>query len=169
MSFRPARLAAVAAAAVVTIGSATSSPAQADPSPVQGPSARSASAALDAFEDQLLTRINQVRAAHGLKGIGRVDSCVDKMAESWSDRIASTGVLAHRDQRQVLSQCDQSWAGENLVRGVGLTPGRAVEAWMASPAHRDVLLKGRARRAGIAVTVDGRGRYVGVLNFTDPQ
>lgn len=168
MSLFPARLAATAAAALVTIGPLAASPAQAEPVPLEGSSSRWASAALDDFEVQLLARINRVRDRSGLKRIGRVDSCVDRMAESWSDRIASTGVLAHRDQHQVLRRCDQAWAGENLVRGDGLTPGLAVNAWLASPSHREILLKPRARWAGVAVTVDGQGRYVGVLNVTDP-
>lgn len=119
------------------------------------------------FEIQVMNRINQVRASAGLRKIGRFDSCVDRMAEGWAGRIARTGVLAHRDQRQVLRRCGQSWAGENLVRGKRLTPAGAVDAWLASPGHREILLTPRARLAGVAFKRDGRGQFVGVLNVTD--
>lgn len=168
MSSPAARLPALlTAVAVAALGLGASSPAQAE---VSGTSGRATTAAgLAEFETRLMTRINEVRGDRGLPRIGRVDSCVDELAEEWSDRIATTGVLAHRDQRQVLRRCGQSWAGENLVRGAGLSPRAAVQAWLDSPAHREILLKGRARRAGVAVTVDAQGRYVGVLNVTDPD
>ena len=42
-----------------------------------------------------------------------------------------------------------------------------LEAWLDSPSHRAVLLKPRARWAGIGVRVDAEGRTIGVLNFGD--
>ena len=122
---------------------------------------------LDEFENQLMGSINQVRANAGLKPVRYYDSCVDQLAESWATRIATTGALEHRDQNIVLRRCDQAWAGEDLVRGTLLTPSIVVQAWMDSPSHREILLKKRASRAGIAISLDGSGRFVGVLNFTD--
>lgn len=122
---------------------------------------------LDEFEVQLVNQINVVRAAAGLPTIDRFDSCVDRMSESWARHLATTGAFEHRDQHQVLRRCRQSWAGENLVRGSLLTPLMTVQAWMDSPSHRAILLKGRARLAGVAVVRDTQGRYVGVLNVAD--
>ena len=51
----------------------------------------------------------------------------------------------------MLRRCDQGWAGENLVRGTLLTPSMTVDAWLASPSHREILMKKRARLAGVAV------------------
>lgn len=124
---------------------------------------------LDEFEVQLMFSINQVRAHAGLKQIRYFDTCVDKISEDWATHIASTGVLEHRDQNVVLQRCRQAWAGEDLVRGTLLTPAAIVDAWMASTSHRHVLLKKRANRAGIAISLDGQGRYIGVLNFSDPS
>ncbi|WP_442940329.1 CAP domain-containing protein [Nocardioides sp. B-3] len=53
-------------------------------------------------------------------------------------------------------------------RGTSLTPATIVQAWLDSPAHRQILLKRRATRTGISITTDARGNYVGVLNFSDP-
>jgi uncharacterized protein YkwD len=120
--------------------------------------------ALDEFEDQLLVEVNRVRRAHDRRPIRVADGCVDRMAETWGEHLALTGLFEHRDQNQVIRQCDVTWAGENLVRGTGLTPEAMVRAWMDSPGHRVILLNSRARRAGVAVTQDLRGRLVGVLN-----
>ena len=116
-----------------------------------------------------MIEVNAARARAGLKPVRFFDSCVDRLATDWGHHIASTGTFAHRDQYQVLRKCHQSWAGENLIRGAGLTPRAVVDAWLASPPHRAVMLKGRATRAGIAVVIDGQGRQVGVLNVTDAR
>lgn len=124
---------------------------------------------LDEFENRLMHAINDVRTGAGLKPVRYFDSCVDRMAEGWATRIANTGDLAHRDQNVVLRRCDQSWAGEDLVRGTLLTPAIVVQAWLDSPSHREILMKKRASRAGIAISLDGAGRFVGVLNLSDPR
>lgn len=124
-----------------------------------------ASASSDQLEDALMVRINQARAAHGLRKIWSFDVCTDQLAEKWGARIARTGVLEHRDQREVIRRCDNSWAGETLVRGTGLSPETMVELWLDSPGHREILLSPRAKRAGVAITRDSQGRTIGVVNL----
>lgn len=122
---------------------------------------------LTEFENRIAIKINKARNAQDLKPVRYFDSCVDGFAERWARHLASTGEFAHRDQRQILNDCGLTWVGETLVRGTALTPGSAVRAWLDSPAHRAVILKPRATRAGIGVRLDGEGRLVGVLNFGD--
>lgn len=124
-------------------------------------------AAMENFEQQLTSEINRARKRAGVPAIRVADACLDRIAEDWSRHLLDLADLAHRDQSVVLRRCDQSWAGENLIRGSGLTPAQAVRAWLASPPHKAVLLKHRASRVGIAVRLDRRGRYVGVLNLGD--
>lgn len=121
-------------------------------------------ATLDEFEDQLMVEINEARGANDRRRIRVYDSCVDRLAETWGTHLATTGLFEHRDQNQVLRVCDVTWAGENLIRGTGLTPESMVQAWLDSPGHRVILLNGKARRAGVSVTQDAQGRLVGVLN-----
>jgi uncharacterized protein YkwD len=128
-------------------------------------SAVDASSSSDQLEDALMVRINQARAAHGLRKIRSFDVCTDQLAERWGARIARTGVLEHRDQREVIRKCDNSWAGETLVRGTGLSPETMVELWLDSPGHREILLSPRAKRAGVAITSDAQGRTIGVVNL----
>lgn len=119
---------------------------------------------LDHFEDQLMVEINKARRANDRKRIPVYDTCADRMAEQWGTHLATTGLFEHRNQNQVLRRCDVTWAGENLVRGTGLTPEAMVRAWLNSPGHRVILLSPKARRAGVSVTLDAQGRLVGVLN-----
>ncbi|RYB96684.1 CAP domain-containing protein [Nocardioides glacieisoli] len=121
--------------------------------------------ASDVLEDALMAEINAARAANGLRKIWSFDPCTDQLAEEWGQRIARTGLFEHRDQNDVIRRCDNSWAGETLVRGVGLTPEVMVDLWLDSPGHRDILLSPRARRAGVSVEQDAQGRVIGVVNL----
>ena len=164
------RLVAIVATGLTLFGPLSSAPAQAEiwRVPASNPSANP-TLDLEEFEVQVMNQINVVRAASGRKKIQHFDTCVDRMAEAWANRIASTGTFEHRDQHQVLRRCDQKWAGENLIRGEQLTPLMTVEAWMASPGHRETLMKKRASLVGVAVVLDASDRFVGVLNFSDPD
>jgi uncharacterized protein YkwD len=156
------------AALGVAVAVATGVPAAAEAATWSVPRSASvvdASASSDQLEDVLMVRINQARAAHGLRRIRSFDVCTDQLAEKWGDRIARTGVLEHRDQREVIRKCDNSWAGETLVRGTGLSPETMVELWLDSPGHREILLSPRAKRAGVAITSDAQGRTIGVVNL----
>ena len=164
-----ARALIVSALVSVAVGAGLVAPAAATIHRVPTAAAAPAAAAGSVFEDQVMVAINAARVGSGLKPVRFFDTCVDRMATDWGNRIASTDVFAHRDPNEVLRKCHQTWAGETLIRGEGLTPQAVVDAWLASPPHRAVLLKARASRAGLSVTVDPQGRQVGVLNFSDTR
>jgi uncharacterized protein YkwD len=117
------------------------------------------------LENTLMVAINDARAANGLRKIWSFDSCTDRLAEAWGARIARTGLFEHRDQNEVINRCRNSWAGETLVRGEGLTPQQMVDLWLDSPGHREILFSPRAKRAGVAITEDSSGRMIGVVNL----
>lgn len=121
------------------------------------------------YENRVVARINKARAHAGLKRIRVFQSCLDGHSERWARHLAKSGRLVHRDQYQVLADCNLHWTGETLARGAGnLSPRELVRAWMNSPPHRAVLMKPRAKLAGVAVRRDAQGRVVGVVNFGDP-
>ncbi len=122
---------------------------------------------LNEFEDRILVEINKARARRDLPKVKVFQSCVDKYAERWATRLKRIDDLVHRDLTTVLEGCDLHWAGETLVSGTLLTPSGAVRAWLDSPPHRAVILKERARLAGIGVTVNATGKVFAVLNFGD--
>lgn len=172
MKFARTLILALAAAvmAVVATTSAAIAPASAGTYRVPTtPSQTQAFSGAD-FESDVMVTINQARKHAGLKPVRFFDSCVERMASSWGSRIARSGNLVHRDQHKVLRRCDQNWAGETLIRSESaLDADTIVQAWLDSPAHRAVLLKKRARVAGVSVVMDRQGRQVGVLNLADAR
>lgn len=119
------------------------------------------------FEDRVLRQINKRRAARDLPKVRIVSKCLERYAEDWAETIAQTGLLVHRDQSIIVTDCELRWAGETLARGSSLTPASTVKAWMKSSGHRAVIMKRRADRAGIGVRKDAEDRTVVVLNFGD--
>ena len=159
----PLRAVVVATTALLALLGTTGS-AQASTWAVPTVASEGAASTLDEFEDQLMVEINEARRAQDRKRIRVYDSCADRMAEQWGAHLAATGLFEHRDQSEIIRRCDVTWAGENLVRGTGLTPEAMVQAWLDSPGHRVILLNTKARRAGVSVAQDAQGRLVGVLN-----
>jgi uncharacterized protein YkwD len=117
--------------------------------------------------------INEQRAAHGLRALHndrRLASAArrhsaDMVAHSYfahdsrsgapfSARIAQTGWMRRRRRWSI---------GENLGWGTGglATPRAIVDAWMASPPHRETLLNGVYRAVGIGVTLGAPVRGAG--------
>lgn len=119
------------------------------------------------FEDRILIRINKARARHGLARVRVFQSCVDGYSERWSRHLRKIDTLVHRDLGRMLDGCNLNWVGETLVSGTSLTPAAAVRAWLDSPPHRAVILKPRARWAGIGVRVNSDGKVFAALNFGD--
>ncbi len=159
------RLAAVAVTAAVTVSLPVAAHAKtwSVPTTVNVKDAKDLSSTQ--LEDALMVEINQARADQGLRKIWNFDVCTDELSEQWGTRIARTGLFEHRDQNEVIRRCNNSWAGETLVRGAGLTPAAMVDLWLHSPGHREILLNPRARRAGVAIAEDAQGRMVGVVNL----
>lgn len=155
---------------LVGIGSATAlTPAEAKlwAAPAPDPDADPATN-LNEFENRILIQVNRRRARKDLRRVRVFESCVDGTSERWAKHIKRTGDFEHRqDLGRVLDDCGLMWVGENLVRGTGLTPRQVVRLWMRSPSHRAVIMKERARWAGIGVRVDAEGRLIGVLNLGD--
>jgi uncharacterized protein YkwD len=166
-----ARLATLAVAAAVMCGVPTTAEAKTWSVPRTAAHAVSVgdvdvdTVASDVLEDALMVEINEARAANGLRKIWNFDACTDQLSEEWGQRIARTGIFEHRDQVEVVRKCNNSWAGETLVRGVGLTPEVMVDLWLDSPGHREILLSPLARRAGVSIEQDSQGRVIGVVNL----
>ncbi|WP_286925056.1 MULTISPECIES: S-layer homology domain-containing protein [Lysinibacillus] len=55
--------------------------------------------------------------------------------------------------------------GENIGRNIP-SPEAAVKAWMASPAHRDNILRENYTNTGVAIAIDSKGNYYWVQLFS---
>ena len=109
---------------------------------VAGTADASATAHLSRSESALLTVMNQVRAAHGLRSL-RADARLETAARGHSRSMLRTGTFAHGAFnvriRRVGVRAPR--VGENLAWGAGgYAQARAiVRMWLASPAHRQNL------------------------------
>ena len=139
-----------------------------------GSTARAASAApspedLAPLESGLHTAINEVRAAQGLLRLQR-DPSLDAVAREHSEDMAARHYLAHEtpeglDPPQRMKRAGvsgYSLAGENVGTTTRSDPNREiVDAWMASPVHRDNVLAPvfNSTGVGIARSADGTWYY----------
>ena len=99
----------------------------------------------------LLTRLNAVRARYGLAAL-KLDATLEAGAQRQAAYCSQTGALIHGgNAAEILAQ-----------NGSGFDV--ALDQWLASPAHRALLL-GRYTSAGVGVRVDARGRAWCAVRF----
>jgi uncharacterized protein YkwD len=134
------------------------------PAQAQTTSSRIMSMSPDSYESKVQHFINKRRAKHGLPKLG-LESCTDRVAERWAQKLAATNDFYHQDMGKVLNTCRAYYAGETLGKGA-ISPNRLVYLWMHSPAHRHVLLSRHAKRIGVGSYVDASGAWVTAANFT---
>jgi uncharacterized protein YkwD len=112
----------------------------------------SATAHLTRSESALLTAMNEVRVAHGLRPL-RADTRLETAARGHSRSMLRTGTFAHGAFNVRIRRVGvrARRVGENLAWGAGAY-GRAqtiVQMWLASPAHRANLLRPGYRIVGV--------------------
>ena len=112
--------------------------------------------------EQLLALHNAERDAAGLPRF-TLSTCISNVARPWSQRLASTGELAHNNLTPVMQCHGSNGAGENV--GEHRSMAAIHDMWMASAGHRANILNPSYRRIGIGVTQDSSGRYWAVVDF----
>ena len=132
---------------------------------IAGPAAASGSAPaaterLQALDHEILVRLNEARVAHGLRPLVLSDDLQDA-AVSHSRAMLEGGFFAHeskdgssfvaRLKRHYRAAGYNAWsAGENLLYNTdAVDAATAIEAWLASPAHRENMLTAEWREVGI--------------------
>jgi uncharacterized protein YkwD len=108
---------------------------------------------------------NQIRAEHGLPALRQnkrlrkaaLAHSRDMVAHRYFEHTTPKGVtMVDRILKAKYVRADQGWSlGENLAWGTGSygTPRGTVDAWMASPGHRDNILRRAYREVGIGVAL----------------
>jgi uncharacterized protein YkwD len=164
LRLRSTRLVAALTAAVLLLGLAGTTAAPATAVVTRTSMATTATAvAADTYEQRVQRLVNRRRVNRELPRL-RLAACPDRVAEEWSTYLAVNQLFEHRSMTYVLNRCDARYAGETLGRGT-MSPRKLVRMWMNSPAHRDVLLKRKARRIGVGASRDIFGRWVVAANF----
>jgi uncharacterized protein YkwD len=150
----PAALAADPSAGTLETGAA--------PAAVFAPAAVVAAPDVEAAEQTVLQRTNQLRASAGAAALTR-DAAIDAVAEAWATRMATTGDFRHNPD--FFRQIPAGWrtAGENIAMN-SYDPAALITQWESSPGHRANLLNPAFDRIGVAVVEHG-GLYYGVQVF----
>jgi uncharacterized protein YkwD len=118
-----------------------------------GPAAGAQARTVSSSEASLLLTMNSVRTSHRLAAL-RVDVRLLRAARGHSADMLQRQYFAHGS---VLSRAQAQGArgpvfGEDLAWGTGVTAQWVVTQWLASPAHRAVLLRPGFRRVGIGIS-----------------
>ena len=101
-------------------------------------------------EAAMLSKINNARAAHGLRPL-KLSGELSTLARSHSRQMASSSSLFHT--ASFSSICCWSAIAENV--GTGDSVGTVHRAFMHSSAHRDNILDGRMRQVGVGIVAVG--------------
>jgi uncharacterized protein YkwD len=108
---------------------------------------------LSSSEASLLQTMNAVRTSHGLAPL-RVDVRLIRAARGHTADMLRRQYFAHGSVagRALAHGARGPVFGEDLAWGTGVTAQWVVEQWLASPAHRAVLLRPGFRRVGIGIS-----------------
>jgi uncharacterized protein YkwD len=122
---------------------------------------------LSTSEPSLLAAINSTRAGRGLAQV-RVDVRLARVARSHSADMLRHNYFSHGafSSRLRASGARGPMFGEDLAWGTAATPQWIIGQWLASPAHRAVLLRPGFRRVGLGVVTGTFNGYGGATIVT---
>jgi len=106
-----------------------------------------------AYAAALVEGTNAARLAGGLPAL-EVSACATQAADRRAADLVGVAELTHAPLDDVIQGCDAPRTAENLSRA-SAPPADVVEAWLASPGHRDNLLDPDLRHVGVACVPDG--------------
>jgi uncharacterized protein YkwD len=117
------------------------------------PAAGAQARTLSGPEASLFRTVNSVRTARGLAPL-RVDIRLVRAARGHSADMIRRQYFAHGSiaSRALAAGARGPLFGEDLAWGRGVTAQWVVTHWLASPAHRAVMLRPGFRRVGIGIT-----------------
>ena len=119
-----------------------------------------------AYAHALVVDTNAARAAAGFAPLTE-SACARTAAAGRAQALTGDRPLVHASLVPVMQACDPSGpAAENLSRAAA-DPQAVVDAWLASPGHRDNLLDPALARVGIACVPDA-GRMLCSQVFLGP-
>ncbi|MCL2329763.1 MAG: CAP domain-containing protein [Phycisphaerae bacterium] len=127
----------------------------------------------DALITQVLKLINERRARIGLSEL-TVNPILTQMAEKYAADMIERNFFAHQNpdgqtpgERAYKEGYVFLSVGENLAAGQE-SAEQAVDEWMASPSHRDIILDPQWTEAGIGIRLGGSMNVYWVMEFGNP-
>ncbi|HEY3671459.1 MAG TPA: CAP domain-containing protein [Acidimicrobiia bacterium] len=101
-------------------------------------------------------------------GLGQLcaNSQLNGYAQSWANWMAQNQSLTHQDLNAVLSGTSFNSVAENILVGPGgMSSGQMEAAWMASAGHRENILNGGYRAAGVGIAYSSDGQVWVAVEF----
>lgn len=115
-------------------------------------------------EQSLLRSINQARARHGAPPL-RIAAPLQRAARAHSQAMLRSGSFTHGNWYQRLRRhgVRGRTLGETIAWGVGIdgTSAAIVRMWLASPPHRETLLRRGFRYVGVGVATGSFSGFPG--------
>jgi uncharacterized protein YkwD len=116
--------------------------------------------ARDHTTSSMLRAMNSVRHAHNLPSL-HVNRALARAARSHSSEMARSGLFSHGAFEQRLrSYTSSRVVGENLAWMQDCNGHQAVDMWLNSPPHRQIMLSRAFRRVGVGHRHTGRGCFI---------
>ncbi|SFK18263.1 Uncharacterized conserved protein YkwD, contains CAP (CSP/antigen 5/PR1) domain [Cellulomonas sp. KH9] len=128
--------------------------AQPPAAPAAQPPAAPADAA-SALAAEIVTLTSAERTAAGLPTLA-VSGCATEQAVARATLLVTQGRFEHDPLGPVLEACSAGTVGENLSLGYPTAQG-AVAGWMASPGHRENILRPAYTQIGVGCASGARG------------
>ncbi len=141
-------------------------PSTAAPTPVEVvPPPPAPAPVCDGGGSAVLDAMNRDRGSAGLAALCG-SSQLDGFAQSWANWMAQHQSLTHQDLGGVLAGTSFSTVAENILNGSGgMSAGEMEATWMASPGHRQNILNGAYRAAGVGVASSSDGQVWVAVEF----
>ena len=118
-----------------------------------------------AYAQTILTKVNELRASHGLKPLTRYVQ-LDAVAQDWSEQMAARNFMSHRPDRG---------SAENVSMRSGDAPGVDIgamifEQWLHSPRHYENMVNRDLNALGIGLAYNSAtNSWYATQNFATYQ
>jgi len=112
-------------------------------------------ASVTALADEIVVLTNAARHDAGLDDLV-VSACATEQADDRTRVLVAEGRFEHDPLEPVVAACGGGSVGENLAQGYP-SARATVDAWLASPGHRDNLLRASYASIGVACAASPDG------------
>lgn len=145
------------------------------PAPVttKPPTTAPAATSLGAYENQVVTLVNQERAKAGLAPL-KINTKLAGVAERKAEDLRDKNYFAHNSPTygspfDMMKQFGITYtsAGENIAKGQK-TPAEVMNGWMNSPGHKANIMNANYTEIGVGYVTDSNGTTYWVQHFIRP-
>ena len=141
--------------------------------PVKPTTTAPAANSLGAYENQVVTLVNQERAKAGLAPL-KINTKLAGVAERKAEDLRDKNYFAHNSPTygspfDMMKQFGITYtsAGENIAKGQK-TPAEVMNGWMNSPGHKANIMNANYTEIGVGYVTDSNGTTYWVQHFIRP-